>query len=138
LAGGQKGPSYDGFAWFRHEFALPELARGQDLVVVLGGYDEQDWNRHWIYMNGQEIGQRTVAGRWHTPGRYVIHPDDAAYASLKSGPDKKNLLAVRARGYDFHLVGLSQEALSQFVFRPFLFDQFISLSEPYLRISISN
>jgi hypothetical protein len=132
LAGGQKGRVYQGFGWFRHEFVLPEEARGRDLFFVLGGCDEQDWNEHWVYLNGGEIGHRTVSGRWRVPGRYAVRPGDQAYASLQFGAKFRNLLAIRARGYDYHVEGLSEEALEQYVFRPFLFDQFISIGEPYL------
>ena len=135
LGGGQKGRSYGGFGWFRQEFTLPEAARGKELVFVLGGYDEQDWNEHWIYLNGQEIGHRLATGRWRVPGRHPLQPTDATYESLQFGRKSKNLLAVRARGYDFHTEGLSEEELGQYVFRPFLFDQFISIGEPYLRVS---
>ncbi len=135
LAGGQKGRTYGGYGWFRYEFALPAAAQGKELVFVLGGYDEQDWNEHWVYVNGQEIGHRTAAGRWRVPGRHVMHPTDATYARLRFGPESRNLLAVRTRGYDFHLEGISQQVLDQTVFRPFLFDQFVSISEPYQRVS---
>jgi hypothetical protein len=135
LAGGQKGRVYSGYCWFRHEFAVPEAARGHDLFFVLGGYDEQDWNEHWVYLNGTEIGRRTVSGRWRLPGRHVLRPADAAYSSLQFGPQSSNLLAIRARGYDYGAGGLSDEVLEQYVFRPFLFDQFISVGEPYQRVS---
>jgi hypothetical protein len=135
LAGGQKGRIYPGYGWFRHTFSLPETARGRDLVFVLGGYDEQDWNEHWVYLNGAEIGHRTISTRWRLPGRYTVRAADAAYAALQFGPQSRNLLAIRARGYDYHLGGLSDEALVQYVFRPFLFDQFVSIGEPYLPVS---
>ncbi len=131
LAGGQKGRVYQGYGWFRHEFALPEEARGRDLFFVLGGYDEQDWNEHWVYLNGGDMGHRTVSGRWRLPGRYAVRPGEPAYASLQFGAESRNLLAIRAHGYDYHVEGLSDEALEQYVFRPFLFDQFISIGEPY-------
>jgi hypothetical protein len=135
LAGGQKGRVYAGYGWFRHEFTLPEAARGQDLFFVAGGYDEQDWNEHWVYLNGEQIGHRAISTRWRLPGQYVVRPADAAYADLQFGPQSHNLLAIRARGYDYHVDGTSEEALEQYVFRPFLFDQFVSIGEPYLRLS---
>jgi hypothetical protein len=132
LAGGQKGRVYHGYAWFRHLFELPEDARDREIVFVLGGYDQQSWNEHWIYVNGQEAGHRAVSGRWRTPGRYALSPGDPAYAALQFGAGRKNLLAVRAREYDFHFEGISEKALDRYVFRPYLFDQFISIGEPYL------
>lgn len=135
LAGVQKERIYPGYGWFRHEFALPENARGKDLIFVLGGYDEQDWLRHWIYVNGNGIGERTVSARWHSPGRYVLGPTDSAYAALQFGAGSRNLLAIRAHGYDLRTGELSGDVLEQYVFRPFLFDQFISIGEPNRRIS---
>ena len=135
LAGGQKGRVYTGYGWFRQTFALPDEARGHDLVFVLGGYDEQDWNEHWVYVNGQEIGHREVATRWRVPGRYTVRAADSAYAGLQFGSQSRNLLAVRARGYDYRLGGLVDDEVVQYVFRPFLFDQFVSIDEPYLHLS---
>ncbi len=135
LAGGRNGRVYRGYGWFRSEVGLPEMARGKKLVLVLGGYDEQDWNEHWVYMNGELIGHRKVSGRWRLPGRYLLHPADPAYAALRFGPASRNVLAVRAREYDLHVEGISDEALEQYVFRPFLFDQFISIGDPYERVS---
>ncbi len=135
LAAGRNGRVYAGYGWFRCEVALPEAARGKELVFVLGGYDEQDWNEHWVYVNGEPIGQRKTSGRWRSPGRHVIGPNNPAYAALRFGPESRNVLAVRARGYDLHVEGVTDDALDQYVFRPFLFDQFISIGDPYLRVS---
>ena len=44
-------------------------------------------------------------------------------------------LAVRTRTYDFHLENVSQKALDRFVFRPILFDQFVSIGEPFLSLT---
>jgi hypothetical protein len=90
LAGGQKGRKYAGYGWFRHEFELPESARGKEIVFVLGGYDEQDWNEHWIYVNGHEAGHRKITERWRSPGRYALQPTDAGYASLQFGSKAPN------------------------------------------------
>jgi hypothetical protein len=130
LAGGQKGRHYDGYGWFRKEVVLPESAKGQEIVFVLGGYDQQDWNRHWIYVNGQEIGRREVDSRWRTPGRYSIRPSDPHYATLKFGKESPNLLAVRAKAYDFHFQDLPPNILDRIVFHPWLFDQYVSIGEP--------
>lgn len=135
LAGGQKGRVYAGYGWYRHEFALPESAGDQNLTFVLGGYDEQDWNEHRVYLNGTQIGHRSVSGRWRVPGRYTVTPAEPAYAALQFGPHSRNLLAVRTHGYDFSAGGLSGDALEQYVFRPFLFDQYISIGEPDRRVS---
>lgn len=135
LAGRTKPRIYGGYGWFRHHFELPASAKGKEIVFILGGYDQQDWNEHWVYVNGKQIGHRTAAGRWRTPGRHVVAPSDPLYASLRFGPGNKNLLAVRAHEYNFHFGDISKEILERVVFRPFLFDQFISVGEPYLRVS---
>ena len=44
---------YDGFAWFRKTFRVPEAARGQSLIAALGGIDDADE----AYLNGRLIGK---------------------------------------------------------------------------------
>jgi hypothetical protein len=134
LAGGGKGRHYDGYGWFRQEFELQEAAKGRDIVFMLGGYDQLDWNERWVYVNGQAIGHSSAAGRWRTPGRYVVRPSDPAYPSLNFG-QTKNLVAVRAKQYNFNFPGVPDKVLDRIVFHPWLFDQFISVGEPYLPVS---
>ena len=129
------GITYDGYGWFRHWFELPTTARGTKLVFVLGGYDHQDWNEYWIYVNGQEIGHRVSKGRWRAPGQFMLAPEHPAYSSLHFGPGEKNLLAVRTRGFDKRFGGLSDEVLKHYVYEPVWADQFISVGPPYLEIS---
>lgn len=112
---------------------MPESAKGKDIVVVLGGYDEQDWNEYWVYWNGHPIGRRTSSGRWRTPGGFAIGPTHALYAAIRLG--SPNLLAVRTGGYDLNLENVTQKALDRFAFRPILFDQFVSVGEPFLSLS---
>jgi len=135
LAGGRMGVQFGGYGWFRHEFQLPESAKGQDIVFVLGGYDQQEWNEYWVHVNGNQIGHRTAQGRWRTPGQYTMRPGDPMYDSLHFGSQGSNLLAVRTRGYDFAFDGIPTLVLRKVVFHPWLFDQFISIGNPYVRIS---
>src|SRR6185312_927473 len=135
LAGGRRGRVYDGYAWFRSDFSLPTSARGKEIVFVLGGYDRQDWNERWIYANGHEVGRSEMNGAWRTPGYYVLRPQDPAYAALHFESGAPNLLAVRTRGYDFRAPGISDELMNRQVFRPFLFDQFISIGAPFKSLS---
>ncbi len=128
------GTTYDGYGWFRRWFELPEIARDEELVFVLGGYDHLDWKQYWVYVNGLEIGRDESSGRWRTPAQFSIAPGTAAHSALRFGSGEKNLLAVRARGYDKHFGGLSDEVLKHYVFEPVLVDQFISVGEPYLRV----
>jgi len=129
------GIRYDGYGWFRRWFELPVDGRGKELGFVLGGYDHQDWNEYWIYVNGKEIGHRVSQGRWRTPGQFTLAPKDPAYASLRFGPGEKNLLAIRTRGYDKRFGGVSDEVLRHYVFEPVWADQLISVGPPYLQIS---
>lgn len=129
------GITYDGYGWYRQWFDSPVTARGVDLNFILGGYDHQDWLEYWIYVNGVEIGHRSASGRWRTPGEFRLAASDSAYASLRFGPGEKNLLAVRTRGFDKHFGGLRDEVLRHYVYEPFWADQFISVGEPYLRVS---
>lgn len=135
LSGGRKGRVYDGYAWFRHNFSLPESARGKEIVFVLGGYDQQDWHERWVYLNGGEAGHFQGRGRWRTPGYSVLRPAEPLYASLHFGPESSNILAVRTRGYDFRSGDIPDEVLNRQVFRPFLFDQFVSIGTPFRSIS---
>ncbi len=126
---------YEGFGWFRRSIELPSTARGQELNIVLGGYDQQDWNDYWVYLNGEEVGHRSAQGRWRTPGIFKIAPGDAAYSSLRFGTGEPNLLAVRTRGFDKRFGGYSDELLRRYVFEPFWVDQFITVGAPYLRVT---
>ena len=129
------GITYDGFGWFRCWFELPKDAEGETIILVLGGHDCQDWNEYWVYLNGAEIGHRLSSGRWRSPGQFSIARGSPGYSSLRFDGGAKNLLAVRTRGYDKHFGGLSDEVLKHYVFEPVLVDQFISVGEPYLRVS---
>ena len=131
----QGGISYDGYGWFRRWFELPAGAKGSELVFVLGGYDHQDWNEYWIYMNGQEIGHRLSEGRWRKPAQFTLAPSHPAYAFVRFGPGEKNLLAVRTRGFDKRFGGLTDEVLKHYVYEPVWADQFISVGAPYLQVS---
>lgn len=79
---------YNGYAWYRLHFAVPEKLRNQDLVVVLGRIDDVDET----YLNGRKIGR---TGTSHVRGgeylrfrAYPISPDE-----LNIGRD--NVLAVK-------------------------------------------
>ena len=130
-----RGIIYPGFGWFRHWFELPNLAQSEETVIVLGGYDQLDWNEYWIYLNGVEVGHRVSGRRWRTPEQFTVAPGSPGHSALRFGSGQKNLLAVRARGYDKHFGGFSDEMLKHYVFEPVLADQFISVGQPYLRVA---
>src|SRR5581483_7462349 len=137
LSGVERGHDairFEGYGWFRHRFELPSDAQTKGFVFVLGGYDCQDWNEYWIYVNGQEIGHRTAGGRWRTPGQFPLDPGSSVYSSLRFGSGEENLLAVRTRGYDKRFGGLSDEVLRHYVYEPVWADQFISVGPPSLQV----
>ena len=127
--------SYDGYGWFRRWFELPKGAEGEEIVAVLGGYDFQDWNEYWVYLNGAEIGHRLSSGRWRSPAQFTVAPKSPHYTAVRFGPGKKNLLAVRTRRYDRRFGGLSDEVLRHYVFQPVLVDQFVTVGKPYLHLT---
>ena len=127
---------FNGYAWFRCWFELDRQAKGDEVVLCLGGYDLQDWNQYWVYMNGTYVGHRSSSGRWRTPGEFTIRPDSPEYATLRFG--SKNLLAVRTYQFDQRLPGISEDISDRFHFSTgdrSLCDQFITVGRPYLPVS---
>jgi hypothetical protein len=84
---GPLGFDFDGWAWYRARFALPESARGLVIAVDLGRIDDRDWT----FVNGQLLGSTRD---WQAIRHYRIRPDDPAYATLRFG-EGDNLIAVR-------------------------------------------
>jgi hypothetical protein len=123
---------YQGYGWFRARVELPSTARDKEVVLNLGGYDETDWHEYWIYVNGANVGRRTAAGRWRSPGKFQISPGSPAYATLRFGSGSTNTVAVRTRSYDRRYGGLSDDILDRHMFDPVLHDQFLTVGEPYL------
>ena len=41
---------FQGYGWFRTKLELPSTARGKEVVLNLGGYDETDWHEYWVYI----------------------------------------------------------------------------------------
>jgi hypothetical protein len=127
------GTKYDGYGWFRALLELPAGGRGKDIHFVLGGYDFLDWQEYWVYVNGAMVSHRASSGRWRKPGHFRLKPSDLPYGWLRFGPNEKNLLAVRTRGYDKHFGGYSDDVIRHYVFEPVLADQFVTVGPPHLR-----
>ena len=95
---------YDGFAWYRIQFYLPDIFKGEQLVLLLGKIDDIDQT----YLNGKLIGS---VGNWN----FDTVPDDfnannewetfrgyyVPFGLLKTG--QKNTIAVRV--YDGFIDG---------------------------------
>jgi hypothetical protein len=86
---------YNGVFWYRRAFDLGVAPEGQDLILVMGAIDDEDWT----YLNGQLIGsinaQTNPDDHWAVARRYAIPP-----GLLKA---EGNVLAVRTR--DTYLSG---------------------------------
>lgn len=131
-------PVFNGYAWFRQSFELPEEGEGEPIVFCLGGYDIEDWNEYWLYVNGSPVGHWKRSGRWRTPEEVKLQPGTPAYAALRFGAGQKNLLAIRTYQTDKHFGGVREEILDRYYFEGRLCDQFISVGEPYLHLRDSD
>lgn len=83
--------NYDGFAWYRKKFVLPNDFKTEDLALLLGRIDDMDE----VFVNGQRIGgtgniERKWARNeeWRKPRTYFI-PNNLLR------PGKQNLIAIR-------------------------------------------
>ncbi|MBN1461435.1 MAG: beta galactosidase jelly roll domain-containing protein, partial [Armatimonadetes bacterium] len=75
---------YNGFAWYRTRFVVPESWADGRVELRLG----QVWDEDWTYLNGTKLGQTTGLEAWDRRRRYLIPPD-----LLKVG--QENVLAIR-------------------------------------------
>lgn len=87
---------YDGFAWYRKTFRLPERFRGRKLYLLLGKIDDLDQT----YLNGEMVGStghfNNILGRnprvegdeWQVIRAYPLNEDLLNYGG-------ENLIAVR-------------------------------------------
>ncbi len=132
---GRPPATYQGYGWFRALFTLPAEPKGEEVVLNVGGYDYIDWKEYWVYVNGIEVGHRSISTPWRTAGQYRISLNSPAYAALRFGDSEKNLFAVRTHSYDRHYSNLNDDLLDRHIFDPVLFDQFITVGEPFQEIS---
>lgn len=87
---------YDGAAWYRVRFTLPEKFPRQDMVLLLGKIDDVDET----YLNGSRVGhtggRRGRGGEYQQLRAYTVMPEDFRFG-------QENVLAVRV--YDNYLHG---------------------------------
>jgi len=126
---------YRGYAWFRQHFTLPEEARNEEVVLGLGGYDQEDWNRYWVYVNGVAVGTRSSSGRWRDPGLFTLRPGSEAHQALSFGESAGNTLAICVRDYDKTFGGHPRNVMARALFTSNLVDQFVSVGHPYRTVS---
>jgi hypothetical protein len=84
-------PHYDGFAWYRKTFRLPDNYNTSDVMVILGKIDDMDE----VYINGRLIGSTgRIEKKWASNDEYAryrnYHIPDGL---LRAGRD--NVIAVR-------------------------------------------
>ena len=83
--------TYDGFAWYRKSFKLPEDFNASDLMILMGKIDDMDE----VFINGTRIGSTgNINRKWANDNEYNRYrnysiPDDL----LKPGAE--NVIAVR-------------------------------------------
>lgn len=79
---------YDGFAWYRRHFRLPEDLVGQKLVLVLGKINNIDE----VYINGVLIGQ---TGKMPQAGNGTNKPEDDSGTRCRAYIVPENLLSAK-------------------------------------------
>jgi hypothetical protein len=135
---GQAKPAvsvYRGYAWFRQHFTLPQSSRKEEIFLVLGGYDQEDWNRYWVYLNGNLVGTQTSFARWRQPGMFVLQPGSEGYRTLNFGEGAPNTLAICVRDYDRAFGGYPRDVIDRALFNSNMVDQFIAVGPPYRTVS---
>lgn len=76
---------YDGYAWYRTEFSVPDDLRDKELILYFNAVDEQAW----VYINGQLVGEHTVASTGKPP-KYIWNASFAIHLKgvNKTGPNR--------------------------------------------------
>lgn len=77
---------YDGYAWNRVRFTVPERFKGRRLVLFIGGLNEQGW----FWVNGRLAGAQPFHQYWM---RWLYHHEVDITPFVKYG--EENTLAVR-------------------------------------------
>lgn len=78
--------SYDGIAWYRVKFAMPEKMKCSGVDISFGGVDESAW----VWLNGKYIGQHDIGPAGWNVSFYLNIASE-----LKWG--EENLLTVRVK-----------------------------------------
>jgi hypothetical protein len=87
---------YDGVAWYRVRFRLPDNVAGKKLVLAFGAVDEEAW----VYLNGELIGEHTAASTSRTVDQIWDEPFEIPVRNVRPG---ENVLVVRV--HDSTLMG---------------------------------
>lgn len=116
---------YDGRAWFRHAFSVPEAQRGAPLLAVLGGLDDEDWLGYRVFLNGRRLDEWRPEGLWRDPRRIPLPQELVAFGG------GRNVLAVEVDGLDRARPWMPRGDEEHFFFQGWLLDQFVCAGEPY-------
>jgi hypothetical protein len=119
---------WPGYGWFRTSIVLPEPPEGRPLVLVFGGYDNEDWRYYRVFINGVEAGIRECEGRWRDPSPFRVEPGDEAYEALNY--PGQNSIAVQAGGLDKRPTFRVKGEMEHYKFQSRLVDQYLTLGEP--------
>jgi len=86
------GP-YNGIAWYRMRFRVPEDWKGRDLRILFAAVDKEAW----VYLNGRLLREHTE----ESEGRKAAELYDSAFEAVAPAADVifggENVLAVRVR-----------------------------------------
>lgn len=82
---------YDGVAWYRVRFTIPETAKDKRLVLQFGAVDEEAW----VYLNGELQGENTEKSTGQTVHQIWDKPFTIKLTDARVGAE--NVLAVKVR-----------------------------------------
>lgn len=94
---------YQGDAWYRTEFTLPADAKGQDLRLWFGGFD----NNVDVYLNGEALGEKTG----------FVKPVEYADVARCLRFGERNVLAVRVSAGDLAEIGTGGIMMPVMIYR---------------------
>lgn len=115
-------------SWFRTRIELPAHLEGSAIAIVLGGLDDQDWDRYEVRLDGSRLDEWASEGRIREPRRIRIAPGSEAYARLRFGG--ASLLAVRCEGFSRWHAAVAKGELEHHYFADWLVDQCVVAGEP--------
>ncbi|MDX9862902.1 MAG: beta galactosidase jelly roll domain-containing protein, partial [Rhodospirillales bacterium] len=85
--------AYNGVAWYRMHFRVPDAWRGRDLRILFAAVDKEGW----VYLNGQLLREHTAESEGRSVNDIYDSPffADAPAGVVRFGED--NVLTVRVR-----------------------------------------
>ena len=79
---------YDGVAWYRTRFSIPEKFKGKKIILFVGGLN----NQGWFWVNGQIAGNQPHHAFWC---RWQYHHEIDISDFVKAGTDNELMVRVR-------------------------------------------